>query len=99
MPRARNAQGELDWTPYASDFEASMKALGFQIAMKDRRPGDLIFNWEAAKPYGHIGVLLDYILVLENIYHRFRSSSLLLNPHMAITPLEDFKHTLIARLR
>jgi hypothetical protein len=96
--RRRNADGSPDWTPYASDFEASMKALGFQVPIGDRQPGDLIFNHEAARPYGHIGILYDHNNVLENIRHDFRPNSILLHPHMALTPLEHFKYTLVARL-
>lgn len=98
MPRAKNTRGELDWTPYASDFEASMKRLNLGVPKSERLPGDIICNWDAARPYGHIGILIDKNLVIENINHRFRPTSLLLHPHMAITPLEDFKWSTIARL-
>lgn len=84
--------------PWASDFEASMKALGLAVPFAERQPGDLIFNHNAAAPVGHIGILANRHLVAENINHAYRPKSILLDRHLALTKLENFPRTLIARI-
>lgn len=90
--------------PWAADLEASMKALGLVVPFEERQPGDLIFNWQAAKPYGHIGLLLAHDLVAENIDPGWRPFSINLydeegDPrYVSLTPLEHFPRTLVARL-
>ena len=105
MARARNKDGSADMTPYASDIEASMKALGFVIHKDNRQAGDLVFNWQAAKPFGHVGVLLDRDTVIENVKPSFRPQSVNLwrpngSPlYIALTPLSQFNVTTFARLQ
>lgn len=102
--RARAKDGSIDLTPYASDIEASMKTLGLQIDLPMRQAGDLIFNHNAAKPYGHVGILLDQNTVIENVNPKFRPHSLTIwrsngaPAFISLTPLTEFKHTLLARL-
>ena len=85
--------------PWANDLAASMKALGYGVELEDRQPGDLIFNWKGAKPYGHVGLLLEHGQVLENIRVSYRPKSIHLGRHLSLTPLELFSYTLIARLQ
>ena len=85
--------------PWTSDLESSMKYLGYGVKSEDRQPGDLIFNWRGAKPYGHVGLLLEHGQVLENIKTSYRPKSIHLGRHLSLTPLENFSHTLIARLQ
>ncbi len=86
--------------PWASDMEASFKRLGWGVPFADRRPGDILCNYRAMPPYGHIAVLLDANTALENIDHVFRqSSSLLLEPALALTPVDALPWTLCARIQ
>lgn len=101
---ARTTQGHEkrdDWTPWAADAEASMKKLGFAVPFSDRQAGDLVFNYRAARPYGHVGVLIEPNLVLENIRPEYRPRSIhIAGKHfLSLTPLEHFEHTLVARLQ
>lgn len=84
--------------PWAADMERSMKQLGFAIKAAYRQPGDVVFNHAAAKPYGHVGVLLDTNTVLELIDARYRPGSILLPGSLALTPLQSRPWTLCARL-
>ena len=98
----RTSQGgssRSDWTPWAADLEASMKQLGFQVPLAKRMPGDLIFNHNAAKPYGHVAILVERNLVLENIRDEYRPRSKHLGRHLSLTPLQHFPKTLLARLQ
>lgn len=63
------------------------------------RPGTLLFRWDAApwrwgevEFYGHVGVLLDGGLVLENIRPDYRSHSLQRGV-LSLTPLKRFPFT------
>src|SRR5690606_8449743 len=58
--------------PWAADFEASMKRLELGVPFAERRAGDLLFNFRAMEPYGHVAVLLDRGVVLENVEPAFR---------------------------
>lgn len=84
--------------PWAADFEASLKRLGAGIAFADRRAGDLLFNYHAAEPYGHVAVLLDRGTVLENMSLAFRPASIHLAPALVLTPVEAVPWTLAARV-
>lgn len=85
--------------PYASDFERSVKELGFAVPLSDVQPGDLLFNHNALRPYGHVAVALSPHAVLENINPAYRARSIHLGHHsLSITPLESQAWTLCARL-
>ena len=84
--------------PWAVDLEASVKLLGLAVPLEERRPGDLLFNHEAAKPYGHVAILLEHDLVAENVKASYRPYSGIFPGSKALTPLEHFPLTLVARL-
>lgn len=86
-------------SPWASDWEASVKKLAWGVPLAERQPGDIIFNHNAAKPFGHVGILLDRKTVLENIDHDYRPYSILLPNSLALTPLESRSWTLVARVQ
>lgn len=86
-------------SPWASDFEASVKKLAWGVPLAERQPGDLIFNHNASPPFGHVGILLDRNTVLENIDHDYRPGSILLPNSLALTPLESRAWTLVARVQ
>jgi hypothetical protein len=83
--------------PYASDLEASMKRLGLAIPGEAKLPGDLVFDYERAKPIGHTGIYLGNNLVLEVVSpaHRPRSFT---RRNICLTPYPDWTPTLVARL-
>lgn len=85
--------------PWAADIEASMKALGLAVPALLRKPGDLVFNHNAAKPYGHVGVLLNRCTIVELIDPDFRPRSVHLPGNISLTPYGDWPVTLVARLR
>lgn len=86
--------------PWASDIESSMKRLGLGVPAALRKPGDLVFNYRAAAPIGHVGVLLTRDMVLENIRPDYRPSSVhLAHGSLSITPYAALPLTLVARLR
>lgn len=67
------------------------------------QPGDLLFRWDAAHwewgdiPfYGHVGVLLDGGLVLENIRPEYRPHSLQRGV-LSLTPIDRFPFTTAIR--
>lgn len=95
--RVRLAAAKI--SPWATDFEASVKQLGWAVPLEERQPGDLIFNHAAAKPFGHVGILLDRNTVIENIDHDYRPHSILLPNSLALTPLESRSWTLVARVQ
>jgi hypothetical protein len=84
--------------PWAADIEASMKLLNLAVPLAERQAGDLIFNWDAARPYGHVGIFLDRDTIIENIRPEYRRHSISLPSYLALTPLEHFRRSLIARL-
>lgn len=93
----RQKAAKLD--PWSSDFEASVKKLGLAVPFMLRKPGDLIFNHNAAKPFGHVGILITRDLVLENIDPNYRPKSIHLTHSMSITPVRNHPWTLVARLK
>lgn len=88
---------------WARDFERSAKLLGWAVSLRDRKPGDIVFNWKAAYSarwgayIGHVGILIDNDLVFENIDPKYRQHSFQRHA-LAITPLNHFPTTLVARV-
>jgi hypothetical protein len=95
--RPVDKNGREDWSWFASDIEASAKELKLGVKYKDRQPGDLVFNWNAAKPYGHVAVLIDTNTVIENVNPSYRKNSTVVAPYTCLTRLDDLGYTLIAR--
>lgn len=95
--RLREARAD----PWAADVERSMKQLGLGVPALLRKPGDLVFNYHAAAPIGHVGILLTRDMVLENIRPDFRKGKSVHLKHgsLSITPYEALPWTLVARLR
>src|SRR5690606_13371980 len=85
--------------PWAADAEASMKQLGFAVPSLFRRPGDLVFSWKAAPPYGHVGILLNRSTIVELVNPAYRPRSVHLPGNVSLTPYGDWPVTLVARLR
>lgn len=97
-PRERLQEAMKD--KWAADIEASMKKLGFAVPALLRQPGDLVFNYRAAAPIGHVGILLTRDIVLENIRPSYRPQSIILSHgSLALTPYSSQPWTLTARLR
>jgi len=97
-PAQRLAEARQD--PYAADMEASAKALGWAIPSAFRRAGDLVFDHNAAKPVGHVGVLIGRGMVLEQIHPKFRPTSIHLgHGSLSVTPYAARPWTLVARVR
>lgn len=84
--------------PWAADLEASMKQLGLAVPFEERKPGDLIFNHNAAAPIGHVGLLLGRDLIAENINPNYRPQSILLPRFLALTEVRHWHPTLVARI-
>jgi len=65
-------------------------------------PGDLLFRHDVAPTpqgtnVGHVGILIENGLVIENVNYRFRSESFQ-RRGTCLTPLSHFKTTLVARI-
>ena len=52
--------------PWARDLERSLRNRGWAIPLAEARVGDLVFRYDVAKPYGHVGVIYDGGLIFEN---------------------------------
>jgi cell wall-associated NlpC family hydrolase len=53
--------------PWARDVQRSLRNMGKQIPFNERQAGDLVFIWQAAFPYGHVGILMfDGDFIFEN---------------------------------
>jgi hypothetical protein len=72
-----------DSAPWARDFERSVRSQGMAVPFDDRLPGDIVFYWKAAATgtrdaagnpnyYGHVGILLENDMILENINPKHR---------------------------
>lgn len=96
-PKKRLKEAQED--PWASDMERSMKLLGMAVPALLRKPGDLVFNYHAAAPIGHVGILLSRGLVIENIHPTYRKNSVHLGNSISITPYASLPWTLVARVR
>lgn len=96
-PAERLKEAKTD--PWANDLAASAKQLGWAVPALLRKPGDLVFNHEAAKPLGHVGILLSRGLVIENIHPNYRPGSIHLPNCLSITPFESIPWTLVARVK
>jgi len=59
-----------DIKPYwARGAERALRNAGQAVrSIEDAKPGDLVFCYRVSKPYGHVGILLDGKLILENTY-------------------------------
>jgi len=72
---------------WARGAERALRRAGF--AAWNAEPGDLIFSYKVSKPYGHVGILLDGGLILENttvnrgFWHKRLGA-------VRLTPLEEF---------
>lgn len=75
-----------------------MKQAGLLIPAAHVTPGDLVFNHNAAVPYGHVAIVIAPGVVLENIDPGFRPGSIHLKNSLSLTPLESQAWTLTARL-
>lgn len=95
-PEQRLAAARKD--VWASDMEASAKLGGWGVPFADRRPGDLLFNYRAAEPQGHVAILIDRNTVIENAPQGNRPISIHLPNSMCITPVEALSWTLAARV-
>ena len=80
-----NRSGE----PFARDLERSLRAAGLQVPTP--QAGDLVFNHHVAWPYGHAGIMLSDILVLD-VWPGARA------PPLRLTPVRDWNPTTIIRL-
>jgi hypothetical protein len=80
-----NRSGE----PWARDLERSLRNAGYQVATP--QAGDLVFNHAVAWPYGHAGVMLSDVLVID-AWPNPRG------PPLRVTPVWDWKPTTIIRL-
>lgn len=95
-PAKRLAEARLD--PWASDIERSMKLAGLAAPALLRRGGDLVFNFEASAPIGHVGILLDRNWVVESVNAAYRPESINLPNLISLTPYSSRPWTLVARL-
>jgi len=90
---------ELFWThqveenrtvePYARDLERSLRAAGLSVAVP--QAGDLVFNYALAWPYGHAGIMLSDILVLD-VWPNATG------PPLRVTPVWEWAPTTIIRI-
>lgn len=89
---------------WARDCERILREKGLAVPIKDRKPGDLLFNYEAAysRQYqaniGHVGILLEHDMVIENINPRWRPASGIFPSSLALTPFKRWPATLAVRL-
>lgn len=84
--------------PWAADVERTMKIRNYALPLAYIKGGDIVFNYNAAAPVGHIAIMLDKNTVLENVDIRSRKHSVLLQSGLVLTPREHFEITLVARL-
>jgi hypothetical protein len=97
-PWARDMERSLKNAGMAYDFNDGRYIRSEQILNK-AEPGSLLFRWDVARSHhgtfiGHVGILLDNGMVLENIHPRFRKRSFF-RGSTAVTPLKDFPTTTV----
>ena len=80
-----NRSGE----PWARDLERSLRAAGLTVPTP--QAGDLVFNHAIAWPYGHAGIMLSDILVLD-VWPNATG------PPLRLTPVWEWAPTTIIRL-
>ena len=80
-----NRSGE----PWARDLERSLRAAGYQVATP--QAGDLVFNHRIAWPYGHAGIMLSSMLVLD-VWPNATG------PPLRVTPVWEWAPTTIIRI-
>ena len=82
---------------WARDAERSLRNLGMAVPYENRAAGDLLFKWKSAYSMqwgayiGHVGVLIDGDLVLENINPRFRLGEGFMRGSTGITPVDAWE--------
>ena len=81
---------------------AGQRYVGNRIMRELAKPGDLLFRWDVAPTkagtfVGHVGILLEHELVVENINPRFRPEGFN-RRNTSVTPLVFYRTTLVARL-
>ena len=75
--------------PWARDLERSFREGGY--AVHEPQAGDLVFNHKVAAPFGHAGIMLSDILVLDVSPWSF-------GPPLRLTPVWEWEPTLVVRL-
>jgi hypothetical protein len=75
--------------PWARDLERSMRAAGLSVPTPIA--GDLVFNHNLGKPYGHAGVMLTQNLVLD-VWPDATG------PPLRLTPVAEWAPTTIIRI-
>lgn len=79
---------------WARDAERSLRNLDMTLVGDRARPGDLVFNYRAAPSpwgeghnYGHVGILVERGMIIENIDPKYRPYSLQ-KGMLALTPFD-----------
>ena len=75
--------------PWARDLERSLRAAGLAVPIP--QAGDLVFNHQVAWPYGHAGVMLSDVLVLD-VWPNATG------PPLRVTPVWEWAPTTVVRL-
>ena len=71
--------------PWARDIQATLRSLGYNVPLDEVQGGDILCTWQLAKQ-GHIGVLYDSRLLIENTG---QSRGLLISGFNRLTPVEQ----------
>ncbi len=89
---------ELYWThrveenttsePWARDMERSLREAGYQV--EHPVAGDIVFNHRVAWPFGHVGIMVSDILVLDVWPNA-------LGPPVRLTPVWEWEPTTVIR--
>lgn len=85
----RTVEENLTSEPWARDLERSFRDAG--LVVYDLQPGDLVFNHKVAWPYGHVGIMLSDVLVLD-VWPDATG------PPLRLTPVWEWAPTSIVRL-
>lgn len=97
VARTSRSLGRTDWSWWAADVEASMKALGAAVPFAARQPGDLVFSHELAAPIGHVGILVTRGSIIE-VTDPARRPMAFRRGNVCATPWGAWAPTLVARL-
>ena len=85
-------------TPNAAQVERRLRELQWDIGYEARQPGDIVFNRNAAPPYGHVGMLLDRDTILESVEPSYRPKSEKVDDFVMKTPITAWPQvTTVAR--
>lgn len=79
----------------AATAEITLKAKGWAVPINEAQPGDLAFNGNVSRPYGHVGVIVAPGVVLENTSS---ARGIRFGGAIAMTLLTQFNPTTIIRL-